>query len=100
MDKKLFAKYVELDNQLKAIEEEKELLRDMIVLELKNAKIEKASTDYGVFTRAKRQSWEYTAKVAGLEEKVKIAKVKEQQSGKAKMVENEYLRFTPLKIEA
>lgn len=94
MDKTLFKEYVLLDEKLKALEEEKELLRDKIVLELQQAKIEKAETDFGTFTRAKKVSWVYTKKIGELEEKVKIAKVKEQQSGKAKAEESEYLRFS------
>lgn len=97
MDKQLFKDYVELEERLKSLEEEKELLRDKIILELQNSKIEKAETDFGTFTRVKRTSWEYTKKISALEEKLQIAKVKEQQSGKAKSSETESLRFTKLK---
>jgi len=98
MENKLFDKYIEIDNQIKRLESEKELLRDSILVELRSANLEKASTGYGTFTRAKRINWQYTAKIDALEEKVELAKVKEVQSGKAKSVVTEHLRFTPTKI--
>jgi hypothetical protein len=96
MAKTLFEKYWELDGQIKKFEEEKELLRDMIVVEMRDADTKKQSTDFGIFTRAAKTNWKYTDKVTQLEEKVKVAKVKEQQSGKAQASLTEYLKFTPL----
>lgn len=98
MENKLFDRYVQIDTQIKQLESEKELVRDSILVELRSANMEKASTNYGTFTRAKRINWQYTTKIDALEEKLELAKVKEVQSGKAKSFVTEHLRFTPTKI--
>lgn len=97
MNNSLFKEYAKLEIQYAELQKTKESLREKIVSELKKEGVEKAETDFGIFTRAKKISYEYTDAIRKLEEKTKLAKVKEQNSGKAKAVESEYLRYTPQK---
>lgn len=97
MDKKLFREYKKLDAKLKQMEEQKQALRDEIVEGLRKEGVEKTETDYGTFTRARRVSYKYTDAVKKLEEKVKLAKVKEEQKGLAEPSEKEYLVYSKLK---
>ncbi len=94
MDKKLFKAYVKLNDQIKALDEQKEEMRATIISTLAKEGIEKAETDFGTFTRAKKTSHAYTDAVKTLEEKVKMAKTKEQQQGKTIITVSEYLVFT------
>ena len=52
-------------------------------------------TDYGKATISHRKTYTYTEAVQKLSEKLKLAKVKEEQSGKAKPKTTTYLTFTP-----
>jgi flagellar biosynthesis chaperone FliJ len=82
MEKKLLASYVKIEAKLKALAEEKEAIRDEIMTALSNEGIDKAETDT------------YSPAVKVLEEKVKLAKVKEEQNGKAVQKVSEHLRYT------
>lgn len=90
----LYALYSALDRELKKLEEEKETLRSQIISDLQSQSVDKVETDYGTFTVAHRVSYTYTDKVKALEEKVKLAKVKEEQKGLAEAKETQYLRYT------
>jgi len=93
----LFIKYAEIETVYNALAEKKEALREKIVSQMKKNKQEKMETAYGIFTVAKRTNYEYTQKIAKLLMNVKLAKVKEEQQGKATKVESEYLRYSVLK---
>lgn len=95
MDNRKLAEFLKVEAEFRAIEEKHTKLRLSILADLKESKLDKAETPYGTFTVARRTSWEYTAKVEKLVEKVKIEQTKEQQKGLAKKSETEYLRFTP-----
>lgn len=97
MNKKLFQDYAKLQMHLAKLEAEKTLLKSEILEEMAKSKVDKAETDYGIFTHAIRTSFQYTEAVKKLEEKVKIAKVKEEQKGLAKQKETDYLVYTPIK---
>jgi len=86
-----------LDEQIKALTEQRDSLRDSLLGDLNEAGLDKAVTPYGTLTKASKTMWKYTDKVTSLEEKVKVAKVREQQSGTATRSESYYLRFTPVK---
>lgn len=98
MDQALLAKYVALESSLKKLEEEKESLRSQILLEMQNHSLEKMESEYfGTFSIAKRTTWKYSDKVNIMEEKLKIAKVKEQDREIATPIISESLRYTPVK---
>ena len=94
MNKALFKKYATIQQKISLLEEAKQELRSDILLEMQKSKVEKAETDYGIFTHAVRRTWMYTDEVKKLEEKVKIAKVKEEQKGLAKEKKTDYLLYT------
>jgi predicted nucleic acid-binding Zn-ribbon protein len=95
----LYKQYVDLEKEFKALEEKKQALRDQIVSAMRAEKIEKDATEFGTFTIAKKTSWTYSEAVKKLEDKVKIAKVREQEKGVAKSEVIEYLRFSEKKDE-
>ena len=94
MDTALLKQYAQLNKKIERLEEEKGLLRNSILAELNLNKIEKAETNYGIFTIGHRRSYTYTEVVKKLEEKLKITKVKEEQSGLAKEKVTDYLVYT------
>lgn len=95
MDNALLQQLEKVESAYKAIELERTELRTKIVDMLKKESVEKAVTDFGTFTVGKRTVWAYTQAVKTLEEKVKLAKVKEQQKGLATEGTTEYLVYTP-----
>ena len=66
--------------------------------EMAAKKIDKLESDYGKFTIAEKTSWTYTKEIEDMAEELKVAKIKEEQSGKAKPSAKEYLVYTPLKL--
>lgn len=96
MDPKTLSKYAKLNDKINALEEERNALKADIMSDMHKQKVEKAETEYGTFTRATRTTWQYTKKVDKLSEQLKIAQIKEQDSGKAKAKVSEHLRFTPV----
>lgn len=99
MDKALFRKYASLRAKMKTLEAEEAELKEEILGTMKSQKVDKSETAWGIFTIGTRPSWTYTAAVKALEEKWKLAKVKEEQSGAAKKKLTEFLRFTEPKEE-
>ena len=90
----LYSAFIKLNDKIKSLEEERDMLRASIVDDMRKEKVTKKETDWGIFTRAIRANWSYTQAVSKLKEKVKLAEVREQNTGKAKKTETEYLRFT------
>lgn len=94
MNKKTLQDFIKVESKLKELQEQRDTLRAEIVKDMKKEKMDKAETDFGIFTVAKRVNWEYSPKVGELKEKVKLQEVKEQNQGIAEKSETEYLRFT------
>lgn len=90
----IYERYAEIKTTIKLLEEEQKGINKQILNELEQAKADKVEFEFGKFTRATKTSWKYTDKITSLEEKVKIAKVTEQEKGLAKQVESHYLTFT------
>lgn len=97
MKKDLYKKYVALNKKLSDLEDERTALRTAIIDGLKKEKTQKVETKYGKFTIAYRTTWSYSDAVKKLKEKVKLAEVKEQQSGIAEEQKTEYLVYTEVK---
>lgn len=91
---KLYKEYVKIEAKYIELSAKRDLLRSEILEAMKKENIDKDATQYGTFSRAYRASWQYTDAVKMLEDKVKITKKKEEESGKATKVESEYLRFS------
>jgi hypothetical protein len=89
----LLRKYVMLELSFKALEEQKKALREEIVEDFKKKGLEKVNSEFGSFTICNKTSWKYSESIKSLENKVKIAKDKEQKKGIAKVTISEYLLF-------
>lgn len=87
------SRYYDLEITFRRLEIEKQLLRDKIVTDLKKNKLDKVESDFGSFTVCEKKNWKYSGKVKSMEDKVKIAKDKEQKKGIAKVSITEYLLF-------
>lgn len=98
MNKAIFAQYAALNETLATLEKEKEVLRTQILESLTKENTLKAETEYGTFTRASRASWVYSERIKEMNEKLKIAKTKEENNGKAKKTMTEYLVFSTPKV--
>ena len=94
MQNTLLKEYVKLEEKFKALETEKKELRTKIVEDMTKAKMEKIETDFGSFTICQKASWKYTEAVEKIEDRLKIARIKEQEKGLAKRSVTEYLLFT------
>ncbi len=97
MEKTLLKKYVSIRAKREAIEKEENAIREEILLEMQKNKLEKVESSFGNFTVGSRKTWSYSPKVTNLEEKVKVAKFKEQERGIAKASETNYLLFKGIK---
>jgi len=95
MDNKKIKELIKLDQKIKEITFLRDSIRESLLEDLEQAGLEKAVTEVGTLTKASKTIWRYTEKVTSLEEKVKVAKVREQQNGSATKNESYYLRFTP-----
>lgn len=97
MDNKKIKEFVKLAQKMEDIKLAYESARQELVEDMRNAKLEKAETELGTFTRAVKTNYKYTDKVKALKEKVKVQEIKEQNSGAATITQTEYLRYTPVK---
>lgn len=91
---KTYKQYATLMADIAVLEEKKDMLKEVLLENLRKEPEGKKETGYGKFTLANRKNWIYTEKVKGMEEKVKIAKDKEQKKGLAKSTITEYVVFT------
>jgi hypothetical protein len=96
---KLLVKCIEIESQLKLLEEAKKEVREKIIAQFKKEKIDKLSDPIlGSFTLSSKKTYEYSKKVKSIAEELKIAKIKEEQRGIATVKsETEYLVYTPVK---
>jgi len=90
---KILGEYAEIRAQIKDLEEKENGLKEVILLGLEDAEEGKIETSFGKFIRAVRKSYTYSPKVTTLEEKVKLAKIKEVEKGTAELKETAYLLF-------
>lgn len=98
MDQKLLVEYIAIEEEFKAIEERKKTLRDKILKDLQESQMDKVESEvFGSFTVVPKTTWKYSPAVAKIEERLKIAKIKEQDKGTAKATVSHYLLYTPIK---
>lgn len=90
----MFKEYAKLDAQIKELEGKKEVMRLEIIKSLDKNEVTCEVTKYGTFTKANRTSYKYSDKVAALAEKVKLAKIREEEKGIATASVTNYLVFT------
>ncbi len=89
----LLQKYALIEANLLNILEEKDQLRREILKFLLIKKLEKVESEYGSFTVARKKLWQYSPAIEKKEESLKIAKVREQDKGLAKVLVSNYLLY-------
>lgn len=94
----LYSQYALLESEIKELENKKDTLRTHILKTMIENKEDKVETAFGKFTVSYLKKWTYPDKVLELGEKFKTAKAKSESTGEASYVENESLRFTPIKL--
>lgn len=97
MDKKQLQAYAKLQAQIKELEGKRDGMKVTILEAFDKDGIEKQETTFGTFTRAHKTTYKYSDKVNALAEKVKLAKIVEEEKGIAKSSTSEYLVFTTKK---
>lgn len=95
MDK--FQQYADIKRQIKDLEDQESLLKQSILQELEKNNTHKIDFDYGKFTYSCRTTYKYSEKINALQDKVKLAQLREQEKGIAKEIKSNYLTFTPKK---
>lgn len=101
MDAKLLSDFIVSKRALDAAKEANETARDAILADMQKRGAEKEVNEvFGSFTRAHKPSWTYSQKIKTLTEKLKIAKIKEEDAGIAKKTIVEYIVYTPPKENA
>ena len=98
---KLLSEYVKLESEFKALEMMKTGLRGKILEAFEKNDLDKVEDPtLGSFTVGKKKSWTYSPAVKTLEERLKIAKNKEQEKGIAEATESSYLVYNRPKDNA
>jgi len=97
--KTLYAQLAEVQAQRKALEEKEAGLKTLILDEMEQDGVSTVTNKYGKFTVSSRLSYTYTEAVTKLAEKLKIAKIKEEEKGVAKAKTTTYLTFTSPKLD-
>lgn len=91
---KAYKEYAAIMAKISDLEKERDELKGVLIEKLKDEPENKKKFDWGNFTLAFRKNWSYSDKVKAMEEKVKIAKDKEQKKGIAKATVTEFVMFT------
>lgn len=94
----LYEEYAVLDEQIKALTEQKDRLREDILAGLVEEGVEGIETAVGKFTVTHLKTWQYPNRVVALGEKYKTEKAKAEQTGEATYTETDSLRFTKITI--
>ena len=94
MNTEILKQYAEIKRQIVSLQDQESILKQAVMSELENNNLKKAETAYGKFTIATRRSYIYSGKIEILEDKLKIAKLTEQEKGIAGSKETNYLIFT------
>lgn len=89
-----YKEYATLMEKIGELEKERDDLKKILIRALEDEPGGKKETSYGKFTLAKRLSWLYSDRVKALEDKVKIAKDKEQKKGTAISTATSFVVFT------
>lgn len=79
----LLERYRQVEQESRRIEDEKNVLRANILVAMQEREESKIEKDYGSFIVAHKVRWLYTPAVNKLEDRLKIAKDKEQKKGLA-----------------
>lgn len=97
MSTNLYRDLALLQAQRKELEAKEAQVKLAIIEDMEKKGELQVVTEYGKATISHRKTYTYTEAVEKLNEKLKLAKVKEEQNGKATAKETTYLTFTPSK---
>lgn len=89
----LLKKYANIKGAIKEFEDQAEVISKQIVEAMEKEKLDKLEKPFGNFTLVAKKSYTYTDNVKNLMDKVKLAKHKEEEQGKAKFTVSNYLLF-------
>ena len=92
-NKKLVARYAELEAQSKAIEEEQKKIKDSIASEMEKLEADQIKSEVGTFYFTTRKTWKYPESIKKLEDEVKVAKKTAEETGEATFEEKKSLAF-------
>ena len=90
-----YKEYADVKLQIKYLEAKEAILKNEILKE----DFVSVTYEYGKFTKSFTKTYKYSDKIKTLEEKVKLAKDREQKKGIAKAIESVRLTFTQPKID-
>lgn len=89
----IYEKYAQYKKEQKLLDEIVESLKNTILADMEKRNVDKDERLEGTFTVVRTTRWEYTEKVRAMEEKIKIAKTREQEQEKAIPTITESLRY-------
>jgi len=95
MNTEILREYATLKQKIAEFLEAEGIMKVAVMAELEKAGKTKETTDFGTFSKATRKNYSYSPKIETLEEKVKLAKLKEVEKGLAKVKETNYLIYKP-----
>ena len=94
MNENLFNKYIQIQKQIKELEEDKKIIAKQCIAEMKKDNLEKVSNDLGVFNLVRRSYYSgYSDRVKKLKDELELVKQVEENEGIAKETIIETLRF-------
>ena len=93
MIKEIFTQYIELQQQIKVLEDKKKGLSVECLEEMQKNELKQVKNDLGTFSVVERKTWKYSDVVKTQETEIKELKKKEEESGEAKSTISESLRF-------
>lgn len=96
MNNNIYKEYADLKNQILILELKHNELKNLIMDDMRTRDVSKVESEQGLFTVCTKKKWTYSRKLQKAEEDIKIAKLNEQESGKAIVDETEYLMFKPV----
>ena len=92
--KNVYKELAKIQAQRKTLEAQEAELKLAIIEDMETRGETSAVTTYGKATISYRTTYEYTEAVQKLNERLKLAKVKEEQKGLATPKQSKYLTFT------
>lgn len=97
MKNELFAQYIELQQQIKVLEDKKKELSVECLEDMQKSELKQVKNDLGTFSVVERKTWKYSDNVKIAEDATKAIKKTEEEDGTAKSTVSESLRFQLVK---
>lgn len=91
MDK--LKEYAAVKKQIRDLEEQESLLKEKIIGDMVETGQSKVETVWGKFSLGTRTTYRYSDKIDAMNNKLKIAKVEEEERGIAEPTQNTYLIY-------